>query len=371
MPSIKVFLKNQIVLVVSGIAAVISCFFVPPSPLYLSYVNFRVLALLFCLMCVVAGMKDAGAFNVLSRVLLKNVHSTRALALLLVIVSFMLSMFLTNDVTLITVVPFTLLVFAELDAEQELLYTLVLETVAANLGSMLMPFGNPQNLYLFSRYDFSLAEFLVLMLPCTIFSLVLVTAATCCLRNRKIAVAHLAGNATWMDVKAFALYAVLFVLSILSVVRVLPWQVLLVLVIGVLLWFKRSILLRADYALLVTFVFFFVFVGNMGNIPAVRTYISQFMHGHELAAAVVVSQFVSNVPAALLLSAFTEDGRALALGTNIGGLGTLIASMASLITFRFYAAARPQRTRRYLLVFTLANILFLLLLSAFAFILEH
>lgn len=366
MRSVKTFLKSQAVLIVSGVAAAVSCFFVPPSAAYLSYINVRVLALLFCLMCVVAGMKDAGAFNVLSRLLLRKVRSTRGLALFLVLLSFLLSMFLTNDVSLITLVPFTLLVFAELEAERELLLTLVLETVAANLGSMLMPFGNPQNLFLFARYEFSLPEFLALMLPCTILSLVLVSAATLLVRRRTIAVAHLAGQSSWMDAKAFALYAALFVLCVLSVARLLDYRVLFVIVVAVLLVYRRRILLRADYALLATFVFFFVFVGNMGNIPAVRSCIRSFMQGHELEAAVLASQFVSNVPAALLLAGFTENGRALVLGTNIGGLGTLIASMASLITFRFYAAARPRSTKRYLLVFTLVNIVFLLALYIFS-----
>jgi len=286
-----------------------------------------------------------------------------------------MSMFLTNDVTLVTVVPFTLMVFRRIDHSMEnrfpRMFVLIMETVAANLGSMLTPFGNPQNLYLYARYDYHMGQFIRIMLPYTAASLVLVLAATLLMkRERVICTADPEKQSRRLEVKGFVCYLVLFLFCILSVARLLDYRILLVIVFTAVLILDRRLLTQVDYSLLLTFVFFFVFIGNVGKIGMIRQVLENFMNGRELLTAIITSQFVSNVPAAILLSGFTQNGRALVIGTNLGGLGTLIASMASLITYKFYAAEKESSKKKYLLYFTAVNLVFLVLLYLLSFFLR-
>ena len=350
------------VLSVSAVLAAASAFLVPPSAAYLGYIDFRVLSLLWCLMAVAAGMRKAGAFEALCIRLLGLSKNSRGISLIMILIAFFMSMFLTNDVTLITLVPFTMLLWEKgfrafgRSPARILIILLVLETLAANLGSMLTPFGNPQNLYLYTAYGFSLKSFLLLMLPYSAASLFLLAAFG--FRLPKLPVRAELGAAS-IDKKALALYFVLFVLSLLSVARLLDFRLLLAVTAASALVFDREIFKKADYSLLLTFVFFFVFVGNMGRLEVVRNTLSALLLGHETAVAVLASQFISNVPAALLLSDFAENGEALTVGVNIGGLGTLIASMASLISYKLYASRPYADTKRYFAVFTVLNLVFL------------
>ncbi len=359
------FLRSQTVLVVSAVLALVSCFLVPPSRAYVSYVDWRVLGLLFSLMAVVAGLRTAGTFRVLTEFLLRKVSSMRVIALLLVLLCFGFSMFLTNDVTLITLVPFTLLVFRQMTgSEKALVHTLVLETLAANLGSMLTPIGNPQNLYLYSQYDLSLGVFFRTMAPYTALSLVLLVVLTLVLVPG--GAASLSEGSTFHSFhrKTFFVYAALFLLCLLSVARVLDWRVLLVAVLAVVVLENYRLLRMVDYSLLLTFVFFFVFIGNVGSLADVREFLENAVGGREVETGILASQVISNVPAALLLSKFTTDGTGLLIGVNLGGLGTLIASMASLITYRLYAATDRAMKGRYFGEFTLWNVVFLAALYA-------
>ena len=359
------FLRSQTVLVVSAVLALVSCFLVPPSRAYVSYVDWRVLGLLFSLMAVVAGLRTAGTFRVLTEFLLRKVSSMRVIALLLVLLCFGFSMFLTNDVTLITLVPFTLLVFRQMTgSEKALVHTLVLETLAANLGSMLTPIGNPQNLYLYSQYDLSLGVFFRTMAPYTALSLVLLVVLTLVLVPG--GAASLSEGSTFHSFhrKTFFVYAALFLLCLLSVARVLDWRVLLVAVLAVVVIENYRLLRMVDYSLLLTFVFFFVFIGNVGSLPDVREFLENAVRGREVETGILASQVISNVPAALLLSKFATDGTGLLIGVNLGGLGTLIASMASLITYRLYAATDRAMKGRYFGEFTLWNVVFLAALYA-------
>ena len=375
MKAVRNFCKKETVLVAAGILAVLSCLAVPPSKAYLGYINYRVLVLLFCLMTVVAGEMKAGMFDLLSGRLLGHVRTMRGLSAVLVLLSFFMSMFLTNDVTLVTVVPFTLMVFRRIDHSMEnrfpRMFVLITETVAANLGSMLTPFGNPQNLYLYARYDYHMGQFIRIMLPYTAVSLVLVLAATLLMkRERVICTADPEKQSRRLEVKGFVCYLVLFLFCILSVARLLDYRILLVIVFTAVLILDRRLLTQVDYSLLLTFVFFFVFIGNVGKIGMIRQVLENFMNGRELLTAIITSQFVSNVPAAILLSGFTQNGRALVIGTNLGGLGTLIASMASLITYKFYAAEKESSKKKYLLYFTAVNLVFLVLLYLLSFFLR-
>lgn len=361
MKQILQFVRREAVLCIAGVLAVGSAFAVPPSGAYLDYIDFRVLILLLCLMLTVAGIRQTGAFTALCQGLLRRVHSVRMVGLLLVLLCFFLSMLLTNDVTLVTLVPFTLLLLEGIprqDADRITIRLLVLETAAANLGSMLTPMGNPQNLYLYNRYGFSMGTFLSTIAPYSVLSLALL-AGSCLLFLPAQPIAPPRAQSRIQSPGRLGAYCLLFGVNLLTVLRILnPWILLGVICIALLL-LDRSLFRKADYSLLLTFVFFFIFVGNMGNIPALSGALQRFLQGRELLTAVLASQVISNVPAAILLSGLSEDGRALLIGTNLGGLGTLIASMASLITYKLYAAAPGSQPKRYMGEFTLCNLAYL------------
>ena len=362
MAHIRSFLKQEPVLVIAALAALASCFFVPPDAAYLSYPDFRTLALLYCLMTVVAGLRRAGLFARLSHVLCEKVASVRLLGLTLVLLCFFSSMLITNDVALLTFVPFAVVVLGMADRKRDLILVVVLQTVAANLGSMLTPVGNPQNLYLFSRYDLGIADFFRMTFPIWALSLLLIVLGCLVLPGERLTV--FIGEEPGMDRRALVLYLALFAVCLLVVLRLIGWPLMLLIVLAGLLVLDRKTLGKADFMLLLTFVAFFVFAGNLARMEAVDRLLRRLLTGREYLTALLASQVISNVPAALLLSGFTDQARALLLGVNIGGLGTPIASLASLISLKLYSHADEAHTGRYLLEFTLVNLLFLLLLSA-------
>ena len=366
------FIKQEAVLSVAAVLALLSAFFVPPDGAYLGYIDFRTLAILFSLMTVMAGLRQQGIFDRMGRALLALTGSTLQLVLVLVGLCFFGSMFITNDVSLLTFVPFTFVVLNSLGAEAReklILPVVCMQTIAANLGSMLTPIGNPQNLYLYGRSGMGMGAFVALMLPYTLASLALLAgwAVWVCrggspvrkgtggpfLAPQQSVAAD--GRIIWMD-------AALFVVCLLAVVRVLPYPVAFGAVLAATLLADRATLGRVDYSLLLTFVAFFVFIGNLGRVEAFSDWLRQIIAGREVLVAVLASQVTSNVPAALLLSGFTQDVQALIIGTNLGGLGTLIASMASLISYRQIAREEPAGKGRYFALFTLSNLLFLAVL---------
>lgn len=355
------FLKKHAVLVAAAVCAAASAFIVPPDETYFSYLDLRVLCLLFSLMVVVAGLQSCNVFAVLSQKLLQGKRNLRALVLLLVLLPFFSSMLITNDVALITFVPFAILVLSLLRERRHLIKVIVLQTVAANLGSMATPFGNPQNLYLYTTFSISPLDFLLIMGKFTGCSLLLLLLCGFLFpkETRTVRFPQKAAVSSRLDV---TLYGMLFVCCLLAVLHVLPYFVALGLVAGVTLWRNPSLLKRADYGLLITFVCFFIFSGNMGRIPFFQDLFSGFLNTAPVATAIVSSQVISNVPAAVLLSRFTGDGASLLIGTNLGGLGTLIASLASLISFQFYTAQPDAKPLRYLGAFTLFNLGFLAVL---------
>ena len=356
------FARGHAVLLISLVLALASFALTPPSAATPGMVDGRVLLLLFCLMAVVAGLQEEGVLAAAAARLLTRVRSARQLRLALTYLCFFASMVLTNDVALVTFVPFTLLVCQRAGAaEGEIIRLVVLETVAANLGSMLTPLGNPQNLYLYSLSGLSAGQFIRLMLAPTLWSLLLLTL--CCLAGRRrplpppavegAGVSSPRRVLAWLGLGAVALAAV---------GRLVPAPAAgIVVLVGALLLSPR-VLRRVDWSLLATFVFFFVFIGNVGAVPGVARALPRLLHGREEIVAAAVSQVVSNVPAAMLLAPFSSDLPALIRGVNIGGLGTLIASMASLISYQYYARRPDARRGRYLLVFTGLNALFLTLL---------
>lgn len=361
MAAIRSFVRREPVLLIAAFAALLSCFFVPPDQAYLGYMDYRTLSLLYCLMTVVAGLRQAGLFAHLAHSLCENVKSVRMIGLVLVLLCFFSAMLITNDVALLTFVPFAVVVLGMADRKKDLIHIVVLQTVAANLGSMLTPVGNPQNLYLYSYYDLSFGVFVRTTLPVWLLSLLLISLS--CLVLSPAPLSLFLGEEPGLDVRALWLYLALFLVCLLVVLRVLRWSVMLAIVILVLLVFDRKILLRADFMLLLTFVAFFVFSGNLARLDAVDRLLRRLLEGRVYLTSLLASQVISNVPAALLLSGFTEDARGLLLGVNIGGLGTPIASLASLISMKLYSHADHAHTGRYLAEFSLVNLALLLLLS--------
>lgn len=377
---VKDFFKKETVCCIAFLLAVVSMFFIPPSVNYFSYIDFRVLALLFSLMAVVRGFSSIGVFTRLGTMLLTHVHSLRMLSVLFIFLCFFFSMLITNDVALITFVPFTILVLSMAEQKKFLIPVIVLETIAANLGSMLTPLGNPQNLYLYTISGLSIGAFVRIMLPYSFVSAILLLIFILFLPKDTVSTATAANTANSTNtvtasntsnviceaIKArknsrilFTAYLILFLLCLLTVLHILPYQIMFLLVLTGFLLLDYRVLKDVDYFLLLTFLCFFIFIGNMKQISLVHELISKLLVHHEILMGIGASQIISNVPAAILLSGFTDDYSALLIGVNLGGLGTLIASLASLISFKFYTNSNGSDTRRFLGIFTLYNVIFL------------
>lgn len=371
----KLFLKNETVLCVSFLLAVLSAFVIKPDMLYLTYPDYRTIALLFCLMIIVAGFQSLGIFGMLGRFLITRAGSIRGLSIVMILLCFFSSMVITNDVTLITFVPFTILVLRMSGRVERILKLVVLETIAANLGSMATPIGNPQNLYLYSISDLTAGEFMQAVLPYAGLSLILLMIVVFVGKDEPlldVSVKDESGKRAEKKAGRVLGQAVplliLLILCLLVVFRILPYQPVLICVILVILVINRKLYLSVDYFLLLTFLCFFVFIGNMKRIPQVSELLVSVVQGRELLIGILTSQIISNVPAAILLAGFSSDFSALLTGVNLGGLGTLIASLASLISFKFFAKEYPDKKGAFLKEFTIWNLLFLLVLAAEAFL---
>lgn len=372
MKKIVADLKKEVVLCIAIILAVLSMFIIRPDSQYLSYIDFRTLAILFCLMTIVAGFKELGFFDLLAEKLLAAAGNLRATILVLVFLCFFLSMVITNDVALITFVPFTITVLHKMGEEVRqkwLFQVVVMQTIAANLGSMFTPIGNPQNLYLFGLSDFTTLDFLKFMFPYMGVSFLLLVGwiclATCGKKERGIAgetTEHTPAVSCENRIEKTIVYSLLLLLSLLTVGRILPYWIAFVCVLLYTLLRNHALLRKVDYSLLGTFTALFIFIGNLGRIQAFHDFLIKIITGREVITAVIASQVMSNVPAAILLSGFTENVRGLIVGTNLGGLGTLIASMASLISFKCVAEEAGREKGRYLWLFTVVNLVFLAVL---------
>lgn len=370
------FIKKETVLSAAIVLAVISACFVRPSLAYVEYIDWRTLGILLSLMIVMAGFQKNGLFDEIGVRLLSRTKNTAQLTGVLVFLCFFSSMLITNDVALLTFVPFAVLTLRKCKQERLMVLVIVLQTIAANLGSMFTPIGNPQNLYLYQLSGMGLGEFLLFMLPYTAVSglLLLITIFVFSARKQKLSLENGAfqekGSSSEKSA-AFAgrknvLYLVLFLLCLLVVARLIPYYLALVAVLAAVALADREVLKNVDYCLLFTFIAFFIFTGNLGNLPAFKIVLEELVESRELFVGILASQCISNVPAALLLSGFTENVKGLLLGVNIGGLGTLIASMASLISYKIYAHNYNKTKGIYLMWFTFANLIFLAVLALLA-----
>lgn len=364
---VKTFIKKEIVFVISALCAILTMFLVPPNEAYIEYIDFRVLCLLFCLMAVVAGFKSIGVFRWLTNNLLSKIKNGKILSAVLVMLPFFSSMLVTNDVALIVFVPFTIALLIQLGFSKSIIPVIVMQTVAANLGSMATPVGNPQNLFLYSAFNLSAAEFFSVALPLTVVSFIIVLCISIGIIPGKLPqFSHKKENIE--NIKILIIYAVLFVLCLLTVFRIVPYILTMVIVAFALLVLNRNLFREIDYMLLLTFVCFFIISGNLGNIEAVRSFLSELLQKSTLFTSIGASQVISNVPAAVLLSGFTDDWKSLLQGVNIGGLGTPVASLASLITLKLYMKNNDANILKFLAMFTVVNILGLIILCASAYI---
>lgn len=358
MTKIKNFINNEAVLIISLLLMIGSIFFVPVSKQYIDYIDFKTLALLFCLMAVTSSLKECGVFENLSKKLIKSANTSRKLYIVLVLLCFLFSMIITNDVALITFVPFTLITLKMSSQSKRAIFFISSLTVAANLGSMITPIGNPQNLYLFSKFNMTLSDFLKPIFPYWVLSLILLMIMGIFAGNEKITIND--SKTELKDKKKIITYIILFLITLLCVFRFIPYYIVLAAAVIYMLIFDRNNLKRIDHSLIFTFVFLFIFIGNLGNIQSIAQYFKEIIDTNETEVGILASQIFSNVPACILLSGFTDNSSALLIGVNLGGLGTLIASMASLISFKFIKK-EGINTKKYLTIFTVINIVFLAL----------
>ena len=359
------FIKKNAVVCISLVAAVITSLIVPVDKEYLGYFDYKTLTCLFCVLAVVCALKNINFFYMLARKVVLFFKNARMSILALVYITFIGSMLIANDMALLTFLPLGYFVLTATGKRKYMAFTFIMQNIAANLGGMLTPFGNPQNLYLYTKYEIPNLEFMTIMALPFIFSVVIITV--CCVLFVKPEPLSLSDEKIVLDPKRTILYLILFALSIVIVFRGIPYWIGLIVIPAVLLIVDREALKMVDYGLLFTFVFFFIFAGNMARIEVVRDLFSTLLDKNTLLFSVVSCQFISNVPSAILLSQFTNNYADLLVGVNIGGVGTLIASLASLITFREYVKHNPGKTGRYVGMFSLFNFGFLILLTGLIF----
>ncbi len=360
MPVIK-FLKKNTVFCIAMLAALITCFFVPPDKAYLDYFDWTTLACLFLTLAVICAFRNIKFFTIIARKLVLFTGNLRSLFFMLIIITFIGSMIIANDMALITFLPLGYFAVSVAKQEKYIPYLFILQNISANLGGMLTPFGNPQNLYLYSYFKIPTAEFCSIMLPPFVLAVSLLSV--CCLFVKPIKLEINQKYPEKLRVKHTILYSALFIFSILIVFRIIPFWIGLIIVPLVLLIVDREALLMVDYALLGTFFFFFIFAGNLSRVDAVNSVLSTFLQKDTLLVSVLSCQGISNVPSAILLSRFTTNYKALLMGVNIGGTGTLIASLASLITFSEHRILYPGHTKQYFWLFTLINAVFLVIMT--------
>ncbi len=356
-----VFAKKNIVMLIALSAALITSLIIPPDKQYLTYFDYRTLTCLFCVLAVVCALKNIRFFYMLARKIVELFKNARMAVLGLVYVTFIGSMLIANDMALLTFLPLGYLVLTATDKKKYMAVTFILQNIAANLGGMLTPFGNPQNLYLYSKFAIPTGEFMGIMAIPFALSITLITV--CCFLFVKAEPLSLEEEKIRLEPKRTVAYLLLFALSILIVFRGIPYWIGLIIIPLALLFLDRKALKQVDYPLLLTFVFFFIFSGNMARIEGVRNLFSSLLEKNTLLVSIFSCQFISNVPSAILLSQFTGNYADLLVGVNIGGVGTLISSLASLITFREYVKHNPGKAGKYIALFSAFNFAFLLILT--------
>lgn len=356
------FIKANIVMVIAMIVAGITVFFVPIDKTYMHYFDFKTLTCLFCVLATVCALKNINFFYILARKVVQQFKNARTAILALVYITFIGSMLIANDMALLTFLPLGYFVLTYTKKEKYMAFTFIMQNIAANLGGMLTPFGNPQNLFLYTKFNIPNLEFMSIMILPFLISVLIITI--CCLIFVKPEALTLTEEKVEMNPLKAIIYVLLFILSIAIVFRTIPYQIGLIIIPVTLLFMDRKALKAVDYPLLFTFAFFFIFSGNMARIDVVQRIFSKLLEKNTLLVSVLSCQMISNVPSAILLSQFTQNYKDLLVGVNIGGVGTLIASLASLITFREYVRHNSGKALYYIGMFSAFNFGFLIILTA-------
>jgi len=365
---IKDVIKKNAVMCIALAAAVITSIVIPVDEAYVGYFDYKTLTCLFCVLAVVCALKNINFFYMLARKVVQLFKTARMSVLALVYITFIGSMLIANDMALLTFLPLGYFVLNTTGKQKYMAFTFIMQNIAANLGGMLTPFGNPQNLYLYSKYEIPNLEFMAIMAPPFILSVIMITI--CCMIFVKSEPLQLSDEKIVLNPQKTILYLLLFALSIVIVFRGIPYWIGLIIIPVALFFLDRKALKMVDYGLLFTFVFFFIFAGNMARIDIVRNIFSTLLDKNTLLFSVLSCQCISNVPSAILLSQFTGNYADLLVGVNIGGAGTLIASLASLITFREYVKHNPGRGGYYVGIFSAFNFSFLAILTGFMFLIK-
>lgn len=358
MNSIIQYIKNEVVLFIAIILALVTSFFSIPK---LSYIDFKVLILLFNLMIVIAAFKELNIMNYIASIFIKKCSSYKSLFIALISMCFFSSMIVTNDVSLITFVPLTLIICSSININP--IKVIVFETIASNLGSSLTPMGNPQNLFLYSYFNISPIEFFKITLPLILISLILLLTFILKEKNYKLNVEI--SKTAINNKKLSIIFFLLFIIILLSVFHIINYKIVFIITIITTIIFDKKLLIKIDYSLLITFIGFFIFIGNISSIETIRIFISDILNNelNTYIGGIISSQFISNVPATMLLSGFTDYYKELLLSVNIGGLGTLIASLASVISYKLYSKEFRSESKLYLKEFTKYNFIFLVILA--------
>lgn len=359
--NVQTFIKTNTVMVIAMILAIVTSIFVPFDKEYIGYFDFKTLTCLFCVLSVVCALKNINFFYLLARKVVQRFKTARAVVLALVYITFIGSMLIANDMALITFLPLGYFVLTSTKKEKYMAFAFIMQNIAANLGGMLTPFGNPQNLFLYTKFNIPNSEFVSIMILPFFVSVLIITV--CCIIFVKSEKLQLEDVKIQTQPVRTVIYMILFALSVAIVFRTIPYWIGLVIIPLALLFMDKRALKTVDYPLLFTFFFFFIFAGNMARIDIIRNFFSSLLEKNTLMVSVLSCQFISNVPSAILLSQFTENYRDLLVGVNIGGVGTLIASLASLITFREYVKHNPGKTIQYLSMFSAFNFGFLIVLT--------
>lgn len=353
------FIKKEVVLSVAIILTIITCFFVHISKEYLNYFDYKTLISLFCMLAVVAGLKSTNIFELISRKIIGLFRTRRGIIYSLVFGTYFFDMIVANDMSLITFLPLSYIVLHSTKNDKYLAFTFIMQTIAANMGGMITPYGNPQNLYLYSYYNISTIEFFKILFLQSITVAILLWICCSFISNEPLKVKK---SKIIIDKNNLTIYSVLFVLVILTIFRLVPYILTLLIVVVAILIKDRKRFKYIDYALIATFCVFFIFSGNISRIPQVQEFISKIVTNNTLLAGIISCQFISNVPTAIFLSKFTANYRDLLISVNIGSLGILISSLASLITLKEFLKHQPKRFWKYLAMFTIFNTLFLVIL---------
>lgn len=364
MKNLVKFAKTNAVMLIAALAALITTIIIPPDREYIDYFDFKTLTCLFCVLAVVCALRNIRFFYTLAKAIIRKFKNAKLTVLMLVYITFIGSMLIANDMALLTFLPLGYFVLHTTGKEKYMAFAFIMQNIAANLGGMLTPFGNPQNLYLYFKFAIPTVEFMGIMLIPFLVAIALITL--CVLVFLKAEPLEVSQEKIELPPVKTAIYLVLFALSIIIVFNVIPYWIGLIVIPAFLLVLDRKALLKVDYPLLLTFTFFFIFSGNMAKIEPIKNLFAYLLDKNALLVSILSCQVISNVPTSILLSQFSSNYKALLLGVNIGGVGTLISSLASLITLREFLKHNPDKGGKYVLLFSIFNFAFLIILTLIA-----